>query len=326
MSRYVVSFVAWLLAASALWVAPSGAADQFPSRAVKLVVPFPPAGSGDVIARLLSERLTPMWGVPVVVENKPGAAAMIGADVVAKAQPDGHTLLVIPNNIQTINPALYRSMPFDARRAFRSITLIGNTPFVLVAGPSVKAATVSELIVEAKGRSNGMTYASSGVGSVQHLAGELFRSLTGLALVHVPYKGGAPAVVDLVSGQVDIQFGAATAVVPHVRSGKLKALAVTGQQRTSLLPDVPTMIEAGIAGYVSEPWIGLAAPANTPDDVVEKVNRDVRAAMVDPNVARTLAEQGVDVATTSGEELDARIEREARQWAKIIAEAGIRGD
>ncbi|AZG11884.1 tripartite tricarboxylate transporter substrate binding protein [Pigmentiphaga sp. H8] len=304
----------------------AAAAQTYPARMVKLVVPFPPAGSGDVAARLLAERLGPVWGVPIVVENKPGAAAMIGADAVAKAAPDGYTLLVAPNNLQTMNPAMYKSMPFDAEKAFRSVALIGTTPFALVAGPGIDAGSVSELVALAKSRPGGLSYASSGVGSVQHLAGELFRSMAGVPLTHIPYKGGAPAVVGLLSGQVDLYFGAATAVLPQVKAGKLKPLAVTGSARTALLPGVPTMDEAGVKGYVSEPWIGLLAPAGTPDAVVARINRDLRTVMADPDLVTKLAEQGIDAAPGTPEALDRRIATERRLWSRVIAEARISAD
>ncbi len=325
--RRAISFVgAVALIGSVVSFAGIASAQEYPNKPVKLVVPFPPAGSGDVLARVLSDRLGPVWNQPIVVDNKPGAGANIGSDIVAKATPDGYTLLIVPNNVQTMNPFMGAKMPFDPAKDFEPVTLLGTAPFVLAVGPSLKVNSVKEMIAAAKSRPGGITYASSGTGSVQHLMAEMFRSMTGTPMTHVPYKGGAPAVIDLVAGVVDVQFGAATALLPQIRAGKLTPLAVTGASRNRDLPNVPTMIEAGIPGYVSEPWIGVLAPAKTPPAIIAKLNKDIRAAMADPALIDKLSGQGIDVATTTPAEFNRRIETERAAWGKIIADAGIKGE
>lgn len=298
-------------------------AQEFPSKPVRLVVPFPPGGTPDVIARLLSDRLAPQWKQPIIVEHRPGASSNIGADLVAKATPDGHTLLMVPNNVLTINPLLFSKLPFDPDKDLASVTLVGITPFLLVRGPSLNAQSVKEVISTAERRSEGITYASSGVGSNQHLFAEMLRSLTGARMTHVPYKGGPASIVDLVGGVVDMQFGAVPSVLPHIRSGRLQALAVTGQKRVKALPDVPTLVEAGITGFEGEGWIGMSAPAGVPPQILARINRDIQDVLSQQEVKDALLEHGIEASTGSPQEMAARVSAEKAQWAKIIREANI---
>ncbi|MDX3905960.1 MAG: tripartite tricarboxylate transporter substrate binding protein [Pigmentiphaga sp.] len=316
-----------VIAVASLGFCPSVSVGQeFPTKPVRLIVPFPPGGTPDVIARLLSDKLSPMWKQPVIVEHKPGASSNIGSDFVAKAPPDGHTLLMVPNNIPAINPLVFSRMPFNPEKDLASVTLVGITPFLLVTGPSLPADSVQAVVETARGRPNGITYASSGVGSNQHLFAEMLRSLTGAPMTHVPYKGGPASIVDVVGGVVDMQFGAVPSVLPHIRSGRLKALAVTGSKRVKALPQVPTLVEAGIAGFENEGWIGLSAPAGVPAGVLERINRDVREVLKRQDVIDALLEHGIEASTGTPAEMAARIAAEKASWSKVVAEAGIRAE
>lgn len=300
------------------------AQDVFPSRPVRLVVPYTPGGSNDVLARVLAQKLPEIWGQPVVVDNKAGAAGNIGSDFVAKAPGDGYTLLITNNNTMSINPVLFTKVPFDAARDFEQITLLGTVPVVLVVNAGVKATTVKELIALAKNRPGALSYASSGAGSPQHMTAELFKSMTGTHILNIPYKGAASAVTDLLGGQVDLQFGAINSLLPHIRSGRLRALGVAGARRVALLPEVPTIAEAGVPGFETDIWLGLAAPANTPRPVIEKINRDVHRILAMPDVRDKLAEQGIYVQTSSPAEMSALAARDRIRWEKVIRNAGLK--
>jgi len=298
----------------------------YPSKPVRLVVPYTPGGSNDVLARILADRLGRAWSQPLVVDNRPGAAGNIGADNAAKSPPDGYTLLIAANNILAINAALFAKMPFDPAKDLTSVTLLGTVPFVLVAGPSAKVSSVAELIARSKAKDGGVSYASSGIGSPQHLSAELFRSLARIPMTHVAYKGAAPAITDLLGGTVDVQFGSVSTLLPHIRSGKLTALAVAGTHRVASLPNVPTMIEAGIAGYDSEPWVGLSAPSGVPNAVIQKIGRDVREVLGQSDVVQKLVEQGIEPRPSSAAEMEKLVKAEREKWGRIIAEAGIKAE
>lgn len=298
----------------------------YPSKSIRIVVPYTPGGSNDVLARILADRLGRMWSQPLVVDNRPGAAGNIGADNAAKSPPDGYTLLIAANNILTINAAMFAKMPFDPAKDLTSVTLLGTVPFVLVAGPSAKVSSVAELIALSKSKAGGVSYASSGIGSPQHLSAELFRSLARISMTHVAYKGAAPAITDLLGGVVDIQFGSVSTLLPHIRAGKLTALAVAGTRRVPSLPNVPTMIEAGVAGYDSEPWVGLSVPSGVPDAVIQKIGRDVREVFNSPEVVQKLVEQGIDPRPTSSAEMAKLVEVDRAKWGRIITEAGIKAE
>lgn len=299
-------------------------AQEFPSQPVKLVVPLTPGGSNDVLARALAEKLGGLWHQSVIVENRPGASGNIGADAVARAPASGYTLLVAPNNVFVVNHSL--SPRLDAAKDLAPVTLLGTVPFVLVAGSSAKVGSVKELIELSKSRPAGLSYASSGIGSPHHLAAEMFRSMTGARMTHVPYKGGAPAIIDLLGGQVDVQFGAINQLLPHIREGKLKALAIVGNERVPLLPDVPTFAEAGLPGWQSEVWVALAAPPRTPPAIVERLNRDVRKVLAQPEVQTRMAEQGIVVKGSTIAQMAQTIENDTKRWAQVIKDANIQAE
>lgn len=309
----------------ALSVAGRAQAQDDPSKPIRLVVPWPPGGSNDVLARVLAEKLSISMGQPVLVENKPGASGNIGADFVAKAPPDGHTLLIAANNILTMNAALYQRMPF-ASTDFKAISMLATIPIVLVAGPSTHAASVGELIAAARNDPGKLTYASSGMGSPQHLSAELFKSMTKTFIVHIPYKGQAPAIMDLIGGQVNVVFGAANSLLPHIKSGRLRALGVTGRSRARVLPDVPTIAEAGVPGYESDTWVGLVAPAKTPVAIVERLNREIRKAFALPDVIDNLAQQAIYAQTSTSAEFEKLITEDVKRWAAVIKNAGIKAE
>jgi tripartite-type tricarboxylate transporter receptor subunit TctC len=298
----------------------------FPSRPVKIVVPFTPGGSNDVVARILAQRLTEIWGQPVVVDNKAGAAGNIGSDFVAKAAPDGYNLLITNNNTVSINPALLPNMPFDATKDFVHVSQVGALPMVLVVNSNVPARNIKELLALAKTRPDGLKYASSGTGSPQHMFMELFKSVTGMKALHVPYKGAGPAVTDMLGGVIDMQINAINSLVPHIRSGRLTALGITGKSRAALLPEVPTFSESGVPGLEGEVWLGLAAPAHTPAAVVEKINADVARVLAEPDTKAKLAEQGIRAKSSTPQEMTALAAEELKNWTKVIKSAGIKPD
>jgi tripartite-type tricarboxylate transporter receptor subunit TctC len=319
-----------LLATASIFAAimghPAIAQDNYPSQPVTLVVPFTPGGSNDVIARMIGQRLSQIWQQPVVVENKAGAAGSIGTDHVAKATADGYKLLITNNNTMSINPVLLPNTPYAVARDFTQITQLGVVPVVLVVNANVKAKTVKELVDLAKSAPGKLSYASSGTGSPQHLSAELFKSMTGTDIIHVPYKGAAPAITDLLGGQVDLQFGAINSLLPHIRSGKLRALAVGGARRASLLPDVPTVAEAGLPRYDSEIWLGLAAPARTPAAVIKRISTDVIGVLAEPAVKEKLAEQGIEARSSTPQEMTKLVEKDTERWASVIKSAGIKAE
>ncbi len=300
--------------------------DNYPSKPVTLVVPFTPGGSNDVIARVVGQRLSQIWQQPVVVDNKAGAAGSIGTDHVAKAPADGYKLLITNNNTMSINPVLLPNTPYAVSRDFAQVTQLGVVPVVLVVNANVKASTVKELIDLAKSAPDKLSYASSGSGSPQHLSAELFKSMTGTDIVHVPYKGAAPAITDLLAGQVEMQFGAINSLLPHIRTGKLRALAVGGTRRAGLLADVPTIAEAGLRGYDSEIWLGLAAPAGTPAAIIRRISTDVAKVLAEPAVKEKLAEQGIEAHPSTPQEMTRLVEKDTERWANVIKSAGIKAD
>ena len=306
------------LAFSALASAPALAQQSFPSRPVNLVVPFPPGGGTDTGARILAEQLSKRWGQPVVVENKGGAAGQIGADSVAKAKPDGYTLLLGNIGTQAINPSLYAKLPYDADKAFAPVSLVAELPLAMMVNPALPAKTASEFITLAKSKPGQLSYSSSGAGSAPHLAAEIFKDQTGTFVLHVPYRGGGPAIADLLAGHVQLSFMTVLEASGHIKGGKLRALAVTGDKRVQALPDVPTLAESVVPGFNAISWIGLLAPAGTPPDVVDKIAADVRAVLADDAVkARITALGGVPRATTP-QEFGKLIADDKARYAQII--------
>ena len=298
-------------------------AQDYPSRPVRIVVPFAPGGPNDIIVRLVAQKLTETWGQPFVVENRPGAGGNIGTDFVAKAAPDGYTLLSVGPGSLIINP-LIGKVPYDTARDFAPVTLMARAPNALVAHPSLPAGSVKELIELARSQRGRINYGSGGNGSTPHLAGALFAAKAGIALTHVPYKGTAPATADLIGGQVQIAFLGIPTVLPHVKSGKLHVLAVTGKHRSPELPGVPTVDEAGVPGYELSPWYGLLAPAGTPREVVVRLGEEVSRVVRAPEMKEKLAVQGAEVAGGSPEEFAALIRADTSTWSRVAKDAGIR--
>lgn len=298
----------------------------YPSKPVKIIVPYTPGGTNDVIARVLAQKMQETWTQPVVVENKPGAAGNIGAAEVVRAAPDGHTLLLTNININSMNPALHEKMAFDPQKDLAPISLLGTSSMVLVVHPSVPAQNVEELLLLLRKQPGGMSYASSGKGSPQHMSAEMFKAMTKTHIVHIPYKGAAPAISDVVGGQVQMTLGVVNQLLPHIRSGRLRPLAVTSQKRLPSLPEVPTLNEAGVPGYESEIWLGLAAPAGTPAAIVENINQEVRRALSAPDVVAKLNGQGIDILVSTPEQMRKRAADDLKRWGDIIRTAGIKGE
>ena len=309
--------IALALAFAAL--APAAAfAQAFPSKPVTLVVPFPPGGGTDTGGRVIAEQLGRRWGQPVIVENKGGAAGQIGADFVAKARPDGYTLLLGNIGTQAINPLLYPKMPYDADKAFAPVSLVAELPLAMMVNPAVPAKTAAEFVALAKAKPGQLSYSSSGAGGAPHLATEMFKDQTGAFILHVPYRGGGPAIADLLAGHVQLSFMTVLEASGHIKAGKLRALAVTGDKRVSAFPDVPTLAEGTIPGFNAISWIGLLAPAGTPQDVQDKIAADVRAVLADEAVkARFVALGGVPRATSPAE-FGKLITEDRARYAQII--------
>lgn len=298
-----------------------GLAQAYPTKTVRIVNPYPAGGPLDVIARVVAERLSERLGQPFIVENKPGATGNIGSHTVAKAEPDGHTLLVISDTVITVNPSIYKKMPFDAAKAFRPIATLATLDAVLVVNPSVPAKTFAEFAALA--RREKLTYASGGGGSPAHIAMELVRQQIGAEMVHVPYKGTAPVVTDLVGGQVQAALSATPGVLPHVRSGRLRALAVAGSARSPLMPDVPTLAEVGYPQATSEFAFMLLAPADTPDAVVATLEQEVRRAMAAEGVRERFVQMGMAVPEISSAEAAARLRAGTAKWGKVVKDLNL---
>ena len=302
----------------------SARAQDYPNKPVRLVVPFSPAGTTDVLARLVGERLSASLGQQFVVDNRPGAAGNIGTAQVAKAEPDGYTLLMGTVGTHAINSSIYPTLPYDPVKDFAPVTLVATVPNVLVVNPEVPANSVKELIALAKEKPGELNFASSGNGTSIHLSGELFKTMAGVDMVHVPYKGSGPAVVDLLGGQVDMMFDNLPSSAPQIKAGKLRPLAVTTKERSPMLPDVPTMAEAGVPGFESYSWFGILAPAGTPEAIVNKLQGEIAKALADPAMRERFAEVGaVPVGDTPAEFADL-IAAETAKWAKVVEEAGVK--
>jgi tripartite-type tricarboxylate transporter receptor subunit TctC len=305
---------------------PLALAQTYPAKPVKLVVPFPPGGATDVVARTLGQKLSEAWGQPVVVENRTGAGGNIGADVVAKAAPDGYTLLVASPAEIAINPHLYPQMPYDAAKDLVPVAQLATAPLVLVVHPSVPAKTVDDLIRLAKAQPAKINFASSGSGGPQHMAGELFKLLAKVDATHVPYKGGAPAITDLLGGQVQFFFAGVPPALPHIKSGRLRAIAVTTPRRSALLPELPTVAESGLPGFAIDNWQGLLAPAGTPPAVIAKLDADIAKVERDPEFAARLRALGAETVESSPAKFGAFIRSESEKYADIIRKSRARLD
>jgi tripartite-type tricarboxylate transporter receptor subunit TctC len=323
--RYARSLIAALFASSTLTLAFTAAAQTYPAKPIRLVVPFAPGGPVDTLARAMSPRLSEALGQQIIIDNRPGAGSIIGTDVVVKAPPDGYTLLITSSSI-AINPSIYPKMPFDATRDLAPISQLSTSSLIVVVHPSVPARSVKELIALAKARKGELVYASSGTGSAPHLSVELFSSMTGTRMVHVPHKGAAPATIDLLAGHVALMFNNLISAVPNVQAGKLRALAVTGAARTPALPDLPTIAEAGVPGYEASTWYAMFAPAATPAPVLERLQRDVAATAKSPDVRKTLSAVGIDPVGGTPAELAKYLRSELVKWGKVAKASGAKAD
>lgn len=313
-----------IVAASFVFGALAAQAQQWPSKPITIVVPFPPGGFNDTLARTLAAELPKVLGQPVVVENKPGGNSVIGTDYAAKAAPDGHTLFIGATPMAVIQH-LYKTS-FDAKKDFSAITIGGITQNVLVARPSLPANNVKELLAMAKASPGKLNYASTGNGSSNHLAFELFKTMSGTSITHIPYKGSAPAVTDLISERVDVMFNLIPNVMEQVKAGRLKVLAISGEERSTLSPEIPTVAESGLPGFGFSVWIGVLAPAGTPKPIVERLNTEIVKIVTSPDVKARFAKQGVEVAPTTPDKFNAFLRSEVDRWGKVVQEAGIKAD
>jgi tripartite-type tricarboxylate transporter receptor subunit TctC len=295
---------------------------SYPARPVRLIIPFPPGGSNDIVGRMIAAQLGERLGQQVVVDNRGGAGGTIGTELAAKAPADGYTLLLI-STAYAFNTSIYRKLPYDPVKSFTPVTLLGSGPGVLVANPGLPVNSVAELIALAKQKPGKLNNASAGIGSFQHLASELFRIQAGIELLHVPYKGGGPAMVDLMGGQADVSVGSLIQMLPHIRSGKLKALGTTGAKRSPVVPDVPTVAEAGVPGYEASNWWGILAPAGTPPAIVDRLHEELAAVQGSAETKRRFETEGAEALPMSSAEFGAFIAAETAKWARVVKEAGI---
>ncbi len=314
---------------AAVGCTPALAADPaagYPNKSIRLIVPFPAGGGTDIVARAISVKLTEAWGQQIIIDNRGGAGGVIGADTVAKSTPDGYTLLFGTPGALVINPLLNSKLPYNATKDFAPVSLLALNPQLLAVHNSMPVGTVRELIAYAKAQPGKLNYASVGEGTPNHLAMELFKFMSGTQMVHVPYKGAAPAVTDLVGGQVNLMFNPMPPLMPHVKSGRLKALGVGSTQRSPALPDVPTIAEAGVPGYEYVTWYSIVAPAKTPRAIIDKINSRLAAVLAIPEIALRLSSQGAEPRSSTPEELTRLIQEDYKRLGAVIRSAGIKGE
>lgn len=325
-TRYLYTIAAFVMlpAAAAAQTTNSSPGPAYPGKAIRLIVPFPPGGSTDLMGRVLGAKLGETFGQQVIVENRPGASGMIGNELVARAAPDGHMLTMGTIGAMSVNQSLFKSVPYDATRDFAPITLTGNVENLLVVHPSVPVRSVTDLIALAAGKPGMLIFASSGTGNAPHLAGELFNQLAKVKMVHLPYKGGGPAMIDLVAGQVSLSFASMPSSLPFAKSGKLRAIAVGGAKRSPAAPEIPTVAENGLPGFNVTDWQGLLAPAKTPAAIVERLNREVIRILNEREVKERLSNAGLQVATSTPQQFADFIRAEIDKWGKVIRAAGIK--
>ena len=297
-------------------------AQAFPSKPVRIVVPFPPGGGTDIGTRILAQKLSEAWGQSVVVENKSGAAGIVGTEFTAKAAPDGYTLMMGNIGTHAINVSLYKKLPYDPVRDFVPVSHVAGLPLFLLIHPSVAANSTTDLVALLKSRPGQFDYSSSGSGGSMHVAAELFKSMAGVRIVHIPYKGGGPAVADLLAGQVKISFATVLETLGHVKSGKVRALAVTSSRRSLAAPEFPTIAESGLPGYESTSWLALFAPAGTPREIIARVSADAARVMNTPEVRERFVAQGADPIGSTSEQLAAVLSRDIAKYAKVMKDSG----
>jgi tripartite-type tricarboxylate transporter receptor subunit TctC len=315
----------WLVAAAAVVLSASALAQGFPDRPLRIIVPLPPGGSPDTIARVLAQQLQETWKQPVVVENRTGGSQNIGSDAVAKSAPEGYTWLLAPDNVFVTNPYIAKATTFDPLSDLQPVTELARIQFLLVVPSSLPVSSVQELIAYAKARPGELNFGSSGNGSPQHLSAALLQLLAGIQMNHVPYKGAAPAVADLLAGRIQVWIGAANSLLPHIKEGKLRLLGSTAPQRFANLGNTPAIGET-LAGYAVDPWLGLFMPARVPADIVKKVNAEVARILGSTEIKAKLAPQGIEVLTNSPEDFARLIRDDYAKWGKVIKEANIRGE
>jgi tripartite-type tricarboxylate transporter receptor subunit TctC len=318
---------ALLIGTLLVWFGHAVAQPAYPARTVRFIVPYPPGSGTDIVARMLGQKLAEAWGQQVVVDNRPGAGAIIGVDAIAKAAPDGYTIGIADNGPLAINPALYPKLPYNPIRDLVPVTLVANLPFILVVHPSVAATSVAELVALARARPGQLNYASVGNGSAVHLATELLKTRAGIDLVHVPYKGSAPALTGVLAGEASVMFVNLLSSLPMVKAGKLRALATGTPKRLIAMPDLPTVAEAGVAGYEYQAWFGVVAPAGTPRAIVERLNADLRRVIAMPDIRERMINQGgLEPVGGSAESFAAMIPAEIEHWGRVVRETGARVD
>jgi tripartite-type tricarboxylate transporter receptor subunit TctC len=301
-------------------------AQAYPAKPVRMIVPFPAGGATDIVGRLIAQKLTEAWGQQVIVDNRGGAGGTIGSDVAAKSPPDGYTMLLGTSSTHAVAPSLYSRLPYDPVRDFSPVSLAATATILLVVHPSVPAHNVKELIALAKRQPNALSFASSGNGGISHLIGEQFKSTAGIQMLHVPYKGDTPALVDLVSGQVHLMFGTAVSFLPYVKSGRLRALAVTNPRRSPVVPDAPTIAESGLPGFEALQWFGVFVPAGTPRDIVSRLNADIAKSLKLADVRERLVGLGAEVVANAPEAFAAFQKADSTKWARIVKESGAKID
>ena len=322
----LLRIAATALAALALAAPVQSQTPAYPSKPIRIIVPVAAGGIGDYYARLIGAKWLDSWGQAVLVENRTGGGGNIGSDFVAKAPADGYTLLIGFVGPQAVNQFMFKSMPYDTSRAFAPVAMIIEAEGMLAVHPSVAIHTVDDLLALARAKPGALSYASGGVGTASHLAGELFKSMTKVDMVHIPYKGNAPAIADVIGGQVQLTFATLPTVIPHVRAGKLRGVAVIGGSRSAAAPQIPTIAESGVPGFAVNNWIGLFAPAGTPPEIVRKVNAEVMRIMRLPEVARRMEVEGERFTLNTPEEFAQFIRADTERWSKVVREAGIKAD
>lgn len=312
-----------VMACAGLCVSAVAAAQSYPSKPLRFIVPYPAGGAVDILARAVGQKLTEAWGPPVVVDNRAGAGGMIGSELIAKAPPDGLTIGLAHAGPLAINPSLYKKLPYAPSTDFSFITLMGRQENIVVVHPSLPVKSVRELIALAKARPGEIAIGSGGSGTGSHLAGEMFVSMTGAKLLHVPYKGNAPSVVALLAGEVQVMFPTILTVKPHIEAGRLRGLAVTTDRRTGAMPEIPTVAEAGVPGYESSIWFGVMGPAGIPGDIVRRLNSEIVRILGEPAFKEKFVSQGLDIETSTPEAFTKFIAAEQAKWARVIKAAGI---
>jgi tripartite-type tricarboxylate transporter receptor subunit TctC len=311
--------------AIASWQMQCAAQSSYPQKPIRIISPFAAGGGNDAFLRTLAPKLTENLKQQIIIDTRAGANGIVGTELAARAAPDGYTLILIPSN-HTVNASLHKKLPYDVIKDFTPISLAGSSPLVVVVHPSLPAKNIQALIAFAKARPGQVTYGSAGLGSSGHLAGALFESMTGVVTTHVPYKGMSIAVTDLIGGQVSLAFGTSLSVIPHVRSGRLRALATTGVERSPALPEIPTVAESGVRGYEAGLWYGLVGPARMPADIVRRLNAEMVAVLALPEIRERLTGQGVDARSTTPDEFARLLVTDLERWAAVLKRAGIRAE